>query len=193
MDLLGKGAAATAGGAGLRAQDRREFDALYSAVYEELRRLAASVRRRPFGSSLTPTTLVHEAWVKLARNPELASLPIPHFQGVAARAMRQVLVEAARRKRSRKRGGEHAFVTFDESLVAAPSAVDEVLLLDAAIEELARRQPRHAHMVELRFFGGLDVATTAKILEVSQETVHRDWRLVRAWLQRTCRAQAESR
>jgi RNA polymerase sigma factor (TIGR02999 family) len=189
MDRFGMGAA-VANRAAPSAQERRAFDALYSAVYEELRRLAASVRRRSFGSSLTPTTLVHEAWVKLARNPELSSLPKAHFQGVAARAMRQVLVEAARRKRSLKRGGERAFVTFDEALVAAPSAVDEVLILDAAIEELARRQPRHARMVELRFFGGLDVAATAEILEVSQETVHRDWRLVRAWLQRTCRAEA---
>jgi RNA polymerase sigma factor (TIGR02999 family) len=169
------------------AEERRSLDALYSATYGELRRLAASVRRGFPGAALSPTTLVDEAWVKLAGSPCHAASRL-HFKRIAARAMRQVLVEAARRGQAGKRGGGEALrVTLDDSLADGGSTSEQLLALDVALEELARVQPRHAHMVELRFFGGLDVAETAQLLEVSEATVQRDWRAVKAWLARAIR------
>jgi RNA polymerase sigma factor (TIGR02999 family) len=166
--------------------DRRVLDQLYSATYEELRRLAWSVRRGVQGVSLSPTTLVNEAWVKLAASPAFVSTSRLHFKRIAARAMRQVLVEAARRKYAGKRGGRDAvFVTLDESLAAAASTPADVLALDAALDELARLEPRQARMVELRFFAGLEVAETAEVMQVSEATVVRDWRVVKAWLATT--------
>jgi RNA polymerase sigma factor (TIGR02999 family) len=96
------------------ADDRRALDELFSAAYDELRRLAASVRRSDPRATLSPTALVNEAWLKLAASPQLAHTSRPHFKRIAARAMRQVLVEAARRRRAEKRGGGSAAVTFDE-------------------------------------------------------------------------------
>lgn len=163
--------------------DRRALDHLFSVTYEELRRLAASVKRSDPNASLTPTTLVNEAWLKLAGSPELASTSPLHFKRIAARAMRQVLIEAARRRQAEKRGGKDAvFVTFDEALNTPVSTDQEVLTLNGALEDLAKLNPRQAQMVEGRFFGGLDVAETAQLLEVSEATVLRDWRAARAWL-----------
>lgn len=163
--------------------DRRALDHLFSVTYEELRRLAASVKRSDPNASLTPTTLVNEAWLKLAGSPELAATSPLHFKRIAARAMRQVLIEAARRRQAEKRGGKNAvFVTFDEALETPVSTDEELLALDGALEQLAQLNPRQAQMVEGRFFGGLDVAETAHLLEVSEATVLRDWRAARAWL-----------
>lgn len=154
---------------------------MFSAAYEELRRLAASVRRGD-AVSLSPTTLVNEAWVKLARSPSLAPLSHLHFKRIAARAMRQVLVEAARRRNALKRGGSTALVTFDDESDSMQSEISEMVRLDAALERLAQLEPRQAAMVECRFFGGLDVAETAAALDISEATVLRDWRAARAWL-----------
>lgn len=163
--------------------DRGALDHLFSVTYEELRRLAASVKRSDPMASLTPSTLVNEAWLKLAGSPQLASTSPLHFKRIAARAMRQVLIEAARRRQAEKRGGSSArVVTFDESVEAPASTSDELLALNDALDELAKLNPRQALMVEGRFFGGLDVAETAQLLEVSEATVLRDWRAARAWL-----------
>jgi RNA polymerase sigma factor (TIGR02999 family) len=168
--------------------ERRSLDRLYSATYEELRRLAATIRRGSPLATLSPTTLVNEAWIKLARSPGIASTSRLHFKRIAARAMRQVLVEAARRKVARKRGGgATVIVTLNDSLAEAASTPDEILALDAALEELSRLEPRQAQMVEFRFFAGLDVAETAEVLQVSEATIHRDWRAAKAWLARAIR------
>ncbi len=167
---------------------RAELDYLFSVTYEELRRLAASVRSGDPAATLNPTALVHEAWLKLAKSPAFVSTSRLHFKRIAARAMRQLLVESARRRNSRKRGGDQAgFVTFDEALGQPASCDEDVLSLDTALEELARLNPRHALMVESRFFGGLDVIETAELLEVSEATILRDWRAVKAWLAREIR------
>lgn len=172
---------------GATAEERRSLDALYSAAYEELRRLAASVKRGSPALTLSPTTLVNEAWAKLAATPAVAATSPLHFKRIAARAMRQVLVDAARRRYAGKRGGRGlAFVTLDDS-IAAGTTPGEILALDAALDELARLEPRQAQVVECRFFGGLDVAETARMLRVSEATVQRDWRVVKAWLARTLR------
>lgn len=164
--------------------DRRAIDDLFSLTYEELRRLASSVKRGDPSVTLNPTALVNEAWLKLAHSPGLASASRLHFKRIAARAMRQLLVQAARRRNADKRGGGEAvqMVTFDESLSPNANSGKEVLALDCALRELARLQPRQALMVESRFFGGCDIPETAALLGVSEATVLRDWRAVKAWL-----------
>lgn len=163
--------------------DRQLLDSVFSATYEELRRLAAAVRRDDPSATLTPTALVNEAWLKLAGSPGVADTSPLHFKRIAARAMRQVLVEAARRRRTNKRGGEAAvIVTFDDSLDEAAGCAEEVLALDEALDGLAAMHPRQAMMVESRFFGGLDIPETAALLGISEATVLRDWRAARAWL-----------
>lgn len=161
---------------------RAALDQLFSATYEELRRLASSVRRDDPSDTLNPTALVNEAYLKLVAS--LRTLPVSrlHFKRIAARAMRQVLVEAARRRKAGKRGGGAALVTLDESMNAAVDCSDELLVLDGALEDLARMHPRQAMMVEYRFFGGLDLNETAQLLEVSESTILRDWRAAKAWL-----------
>jgi len=165
------------------AADQAVLDAMFSAAYDELRRLARAIRRDDAGATIDPTALVNEAWLKLAGTPGLASTSPLHFRRIAARAMRQVLVEAARRRHARKRGGVDAvMVTLDHGLDGALARDTDVLQLDAALEELARIEPRQASMIEARFFGGFSVAETAHALGVSEATVLRDWRVARAWL-----------
>jgi len=163
---------------------RLALDRQFSAAYEELRRLASAVKRSDPRATLTPTTLVNEAWVKLAKSPRFAATSQLHFKRIAARAMRQVLIEAARRRRADKRGHDAVFVTFDDQvdLAAGRSTGDDLLALDRALAELARLHPRQATLVESRFFGGLDVAELSELLGVSEATVLRDWRAARAWL-----------
>ncbi len=161
-----------------------ELDDLFSLAYEELRRLATQVRGSGEGETFRPTVLVHEAWIRMSGSPGLASLPLPRFKQVAARAMRQVLVDAARRRKAAKRGGGTALVTFDESLAAGEKTVQEVLALDQALQALSLLSPRQASLVEARFFGGLEMREVAEALEISEATAHRDWRAARAWLAR---------
>jgi RNA polymerase sigma factor (TIGR02999 family) len=167
-------------------EDRRALDALFSTAYEELRRLAATVKRNDPAATLSPTALVNEAWLKLADSPAVARTSPLHFKRIAARAMRQVLVEAARRRNAEKRGGGAAVVTFDDAMGAVTTA-DDLLGLDTALDALAQIEPRQALMVESRFFGGLDVPETAELLGVSEATVLRDWRAAKAWLSRELR------
>ncbi len=163
--------------------ERRALDDLFSVTYEELRRLASSVKRGDQGFTLSPTALVNEAWLKLANSPRFASTSRLHFKRIAARAMRQVLVEAARRRNAGKRGGPDATrIPLDESRDGAFWEVEDILALDRALDELAKIEPRQALMVESRFFGGLDVTETAALLEVSEATILRDWRAAKAWL-----------
>jgi RNA polymerase sigma factor (TIGR02999 family) len=163
-------------------QDRSALDALFDVAYEDLRRLAARVRSDDPGATLSPTALVNEAYVKLAESLRLPVESRLHFKRIVGRAMRQVLVESARRRRAHKRGAAYAFVTFDERLAVGFSTSDQVLALDAALDVLAGAAPRQAAIVECRFYGGFNVAETARLLEVSEATVQRDWRTARAWL-----------
>jgi RNA polymerase sigma factor (TIGR02999 family) len=172
--------------------DRRRLDELFSLTYEELKRLASSVRRGDPSATLSPTVLVNEAWLKLAASPRFAVTSPLHFKRIAARAMRQLLIEAARRRNAAKRGGEEVSVTFDESFQSGPSCSKDLLALDAALDELARMNPRHAVMVESRFFGGMDLNETAELLNVSEATVLRDWRAAKAWLAHELRESASN-
>jgi len=163
--------------------ERDALDHLFSLTYEELRRLASTVRRGDPNATLSPTTLVHEAWLKMAHSSHLGGTSRLHFKRIAARAMRQLLVDSARRRHAGKRGsGEILLVTFDESVAEAAWAGEDLLALDRALDELARTKPRIAMMVEGRFFGGLEVSEVASLLDVSEATVLRDWRVAKAWL-----------
>lgn len=162
--------------------DRESLDGLFTAAYEELRRLATRIRQGGPSDTLNPTALVNEAYLKLAQSLRIEPASRLHFKRIAARAMRQVLIEAARRRHAEKRGGGCAVVTFDEGLDVAASWSDDLLALNAALDDLARLHPRQALMVEYRFFGGLDLSETARALQVSEATVDRDWRAARAWL-----------
>ena len=174
--------------------ERRLLDYVFSVTYEELRRLASSVRRNDPAATMSPTTLVNEVWLKLAASPRFALTNRLHFKRIAARAMRQVLVDAARRRRAGKRGGMDAvFVTFDDSVDQPALYERDLLALDRALDDLARIHPRQATMVEGRFFGGLDVAEIAALLQVSEATILRDWRAAKAWLANELRRGAPDR
>ncbi len=158
---------------------------LMPLVYEELRRLAASqLRRERDEHTLGPTALVHEAFLRLVDLHSISWQGRSHFFGVAAQAMRRILVDHARRRSASKRGGEPPLTLDDESAAAAEAPSEEVLAVDAALETLARLDPRQAKVVELRYFVGFSVEETAEVLGVSPITVKRDWALARAWLQR---------
>jgi RNA polymerase sigma factor (TIGR02999 family) len=162
---------------------RRALDELFSLTYEELRRLASAVSRGDPGVTLNPTALVNEAWMKMSRSPGFVGTSPLHFKRIAARAMRQVLVEAARRRNANKRGGVDAVtVTFDEALGSGDTSDRQLLALHSALNELERLEPRQAAIVESRFFGGLDVGETAALLNVSEATILRDWRAAKAKL-----------
>ena len=170
---------------------RVAMDEMFSVTYEELRRLASSVKRQDPGATMNPTALVNEAWLKLAKSPAFDTTSPLHFKRIAARAMRQVLVEAARKRHAQKRGGEAILVPLAAVPEPAVSVGQDVLALEDALQELERIDPRQALLVESRFYGGLETAEIASLLEVSEITVHRDWRAVKAWLLHKLRASGE--
>ncbi|MBT8336912.1 MAG: sigma-70 family RNA polymerase sigma factor [Gemmatimonadetes bacterium] len=165
--------------------DPAAADDLYARIYDELRRLAHGVRRGEAAHTLATTALVHEAWIKLASAHEVDVESRIHFRHIAARAMRQVLVDRARARGALKRGGGEAPVTLEESLLGGAS-IDalQIIDLDDALGRLEAADPRAAKVVECRFFGGMDVEETATALGISPATVKRDWRVARAWLSR---------
>ena len=162
--------------------DQGTLDALFSATYEELRHLAGIVRKSSPNATLSPTTLVNEAWLKLSRTPPAGVASKLHFKRIAARAMRQILVDSARRKNAARHGGDLMQVTFDDGAEQMAATAGDLVALDDAMRELARISPRQAAMVEARFFGGLDIPETAELLGISEATVLRDWRAAKAWL-----------
>ena len=134
-------------------------------------------------AGITPTTLVNEAWLKLAGSPEVADTSALHFRRIAGRAMRQVLVDVARRRHAAAHGGDQVRVTFDECLgFASTLCSPDLLALDEALRGLQSLCPRQADIVEARFFGGYSCEECALMLGVSEATVMRDWRAARAWL-----------
>lgn len=164
--------------------DQAAMDRLMPLVYGELRRLAKNhMRREHADRSLQTTELIHEAYLRLAGANQLSLENRRHFFAAASRLMRQTLVDLARERGSRKRGGAANQISLDESMVVTRQRDEGLLALDEALDALAEFDARKSRMVELRFFGGLSVEETAEALDVSVETVHRDWRLARSWLQ----------
>ena len=141
------------------------------------------------GHSLQATALVNEAYVRLVDGTVVDWQDRAHFLAVAARIMRRILVDHARARGARKRGGGDARVTFDEALLVTVEARENFVALDDALEALAKFDERKSRVVELRFFGGLSVEETAAVLKVSVDTVMRDWRLAKAWLQSEMRGE----
>jgi len=156
---------------------------LMPLVYGELRRLAGLYMRgeRP-GHTLQATALVHEAYLRLVGHEDVDWQNRAHFFGVAANLMRRILVDHARAKQAKKRGGGDQKVSLDQAVLVRPEAPEQFLALDEALERLAKRDPRQARIVELRYFGGLSEEETAEVLEISVRTVKRDWNVARAWL-----------
>jgi len=165
-----------------------DLDALFLRVYDQLRRMAAALMRsQPPDHTLQPTSLVHEAYLKLSRHDELTELDRAHVLALAARAMRQVLVDHARAHRRDKRGGAGRLrVTLAEGMTAAEPAWD-VIALDQALDRLAQLDAQQVKIVELRFLAGLSVEEVAALLGISTATVKRDTAVARAWLFRELR------
>lgn len=155
---------------------------LVPLVYEELKTLAAAYLRseRP-DHSLQTTGLVHEAYLKLVNAQRTTWQSRAHFFGVAALAMRRILVDHARRRRARGDGGH---VSLENDLPGASASSDDVLAVDAALERLAELDPRQARIVELRYFAGLTIEQTAETIDISPATVKREWTMAKAWLMR---------
>jgi RNA polymerase sigma-70 factor (ECF subfamily) len=162
--------------------DDTALERLLPLVYDELRRVArARLRAERHGHTLQPTALVHEAYLRLIRG---ATTPRnrEHLFAMAARLMRQILVDHARRKGARKRGGAEAVVTLDTAIAAPELPVVDILALDQALNDLAALDPRLCQVVELKFFAGFNIDETARALAVSPATVERDWTVSKAWL-----------
>lgn len=168
--------------AALRNGDRSAMDRLFPLVYREFHGRAHQqlARRRP-GETLSTTALVHETYLKLAGSSRQAYQDRIHFYAVASRAMRQILVDYARRNAAEKRGGGRV-VTLDGEAIANPDRAEELLALDEALDRLQELDPRLVQTVELRFFAGLSVEEAAETLGVSPRTVKRDWQRARAFL-----------
>jgi RNA polymerase sigma factor (TIGR02999 family) len=169
----------------IRSGDKSAAERLLPIVYQQLREIAAKqMCGEDKGNTLQPTALVHEAYLKLADQSRVDWQGRTHFVAVAAQAMRRILVDHARQRRALKRGGAMRRITLEPRLAAEWRADEDLLALEAALEELARLDPRQAKIVELRFFGGLQVAEVAEALGMSKRSVEREWTMARAWLRR---------
>lgn len=159
------------------------LERLLPLVHGELRRLAASyMRRERADHTLQPTALVNEAFLKLVDQRAVRWQSRAHFFGIAAQAMRRILVDHARAHVSEKRGAGQAHVPIDETLLSTGMPSADLLALDEALTRLAQVDPQQGRVVELRFFGGLTMEETAEVLHISPATVGRDWTMARAWL-----------
>src|SRR5215207_6705630 len=165
--------------------DRAALDELIPLVYGELRRLAhLYTGGESPGHTLQTSALVNEAYLRLADRTNPRWQNRAHFFAICAQLMRQILVDHARRRRSRKRGGDARRVTLDDGVIVSDQRAADVVALDEALARLAELDLRHSRIVELRFFGGLGIEETAEVLGVSPGTVMRDWTLAKAWLRR---------
>ena len=164
--------------------DERALERLMPLVYDELRRMAhAYMRRQPSNHTFQTTELIHEAYLKLAKGSQDFQNRA-HFFGVAATAMRHILVDYARSKQSEKRGGGRERIELSDDTAVSLDRADQLLSMDEALKTLESLDERKCKVVELRFFGGLTNEEIAKVLKVSSETVKRDWRFARNWLLR---------
>jgi RNA polymerase sigma factor (TIGR02999 family) len=173
------------------AGDKTALDQLLPIVYQELRRMAGNyLRQENPGHTLQPTALVHEAWLRLIDQTRVTWQNRAQFFGVAAQLMRRILVDHAKTKHREKRGGEAIKLSLDDVINLSRERAAGLLALDDALDDLARIDGRKSRVVELRYFGGFSVEETAQILEVSPETVMRDWKLAKAWLYQQIKREA---
>jgi len=173
--------------------NRRAVDELTPLVYQELRHLAASkMRHEPVGSTLQPTALVHEAYLKLINQRDVKWQNRAHFFAIAAQEMRRLLLMHAREKRAQKRGSGGERITLDEGMALTEAHMEDLIALDSCLDQLAALDPRQARIVELRFYGELSVKETAEVLKIGTATVKREWAMARAWLLRELSQKAAS-
>lgn len=163
------------------AGDADAYNQLFEAIYQDLRRRAHQQLAGCGNATMSTTLLVHETYLKLA-GAQLALNDRAHFFAIAARAMRQILINAARDRCAQKRGGNQRQVTFDQEALATPELAQDIIGLDAAMDALADSDARLARVVELHFFAGLGFAEISELLDRSERTVARDWRAARALL-----------
>lgn len=165
--------------------DKSAFEALVPIVYRELHKLAAAnLARERDGHTLQPTALIHEAYMKLVNHKQDRWHSRAHFYSVASHIMREILIEHARKHRAAKRGGGLENISFDEALGFEPAASEQVLVLDEALQQLAKIDERKSRLIELKYFGGLKGEEIAQVLNISVSTITRESRLAEAWLQR---------
>ncbi len=165
--------------------DQTALDKLMPLVYDELRQMARQyMSHQPAGHTLQTTALIHEAFIRLVDQKEKRFENRAHFFAVAARAMRHILVDYARARRRAKRGGEGRVISLEEAAIVSEERAAELVALDDGLDALAAIDPRKGRVVEMRYFGGLSVEETARVLKVSPDTVMRDWRLAKTWLLR---------
>jgi RNA polymerase sigma factor (TIGR02999 family) len=163
--------------------DQRAMDRLLPLIYDELRKHAHyQLRRYRPGDTLNTTALVHEAYLKLSDQDGLDWNNRAHFMAIAAQAMRYIIIDYARKQSAQKRGGDEKPLPLEDHQIAVQERAGDLIDLDAALTWLAEREARMAKVVEYRFFGGLTVKETAAVLDVSDRTVKRDWRMARALL-----------
>ncbi|HEY5070184.1 MAG TPA: sigma-70 family RNA polymerase sigma factor [Candidatus Acidoferrum sp.] len=168
-----------------RAGDEKALDKLAPLVYQELHRTAHRyMARENSGHTLQTTALVNEVYLRLVNVRKVDWQGRAHFYAICARMMRRVLTDFARSRRYIKRGGDAIHLPFEEALFAGPEDDPDIVDLDEALDVLGAMDQRKTQVVELRFFGGFSVEETAKVLDVSVETVHRDWKLAKVWLMR---------
>ena len=162
--------------------DSAQLGAVFEALYPELRRLAGS---RMYGrqSTVTPTVLVHELFLRISQGSPMSLADRSHFFAASARAMRWIMVEHARQRASSKRGGDQVMVSLDERIADAPQARTSVLALEQCLEALESISAQRRQIVELRYFAGMEYAEIARLLEISERTVYREWERARAFLQ----------
>jgi len=165
--------------------DKAALDELIPLVYDELRKLAASyLRRRSGPNTLQATALVHEAYVRLADQSTISMEHRAQFFGLAAKIMRDILVDHARKRLATKRGGEQLQISLTAAERFGSKPEVELIALDDALNQLATTNPQHSRLVELRFFGGLTIEETAQVMNLSHATAERYWSFSRAWLRR---------
>ena len=165
--------------------DEYALEQLMPLVYDELRVMARQyIRRQPSGHTFQTTDLIHEAYLKLSGKNEQNWQSRDHFFGVAAKAMRHILVDHARSKNSQKRGGWQDRVTLSDNLRATKQTPEQIVALDEALNRLATLDDRKVRVVEMKFFAGLNIGEIAGVLKVSPETVKRDWSFAQTWLLR---------
>jgi RNA polymerase sigma-70 factor, ECF subfamily len=168
--------------------DREALDQLMPIVYDELHRQAARyLRHERQDHTLQTTALVHEAYVRLIDQAEVRWQNRAHFYGIAAEMMRRILVDHARKRNAAKRGGDAVKVTLNDDVRAASEQNLDLIAVDEALTKLTEIDQQQARVVELRFFGGLNVEETAAVLRISERTVKRDWSVAKAWIRRELR------
>lgn len=167
----------------LRHPNKEVYEELFPLIYQELKRIAYSkIQQEHNNISITGTELVHEVYMKMVDQTRIEAQDKNHFMAIAARCMRQILVDHARKRKAEKRGGDQENLTYIDQLLKAHRESEEIIDLDNKLEELSQLNERMADVVTLRFFGQMTVHATANALGVSKRTVKRDWAKARGWL-----------